>query len=371
MESKQSITNLGYPEIIAKLFFQRFGDNAFLISRWYKETKIRGGDDANWWENLPNYSSGLSVPELVKLYYAALDGPETYLRMVTYFDVERSYGHEPGERADEDFMARAKQMLRAQVETAFFKDTFFSHWPIIKDIETGKLKDIAPYKQLPFAEAEKKYEDKRLFSDATPIKVYKDGFKWIDVGKKCPLVGGIMKNCGSVSVMSLDADATMITLFGPGNKPHVIVTYSPKNNTISGDEGGASSAVKTEYHKYILDLVKTIGANFSYDKSKSKLLKMKYLLKDKAKNVRETKAGLFDSLFQFTIDGKVWYSDGYMALSKDEVARAQDAIKRKLVILPARSTGTVLPLFNYRNQDILKSYGLQYIPVNQLAGGNR
>jgi hypothetical protein len=36
-ESKQSIVNLGYPEIIASLFYEKFGNKAYQLAKWYKE----------------------------------------------------------------------------------------------------------------------------------------------------------------------------------------------------------------------------------------------------------------------------------------------------------------------------------------------
>ena len=40
-ESKQEISNLGFPKIVIDLFWQKFGKNAFLISKWFKEYNIK------------------------------------------------------------------------------------------------------------------------------------------------------------------------------------------------------------------------------------------------------------------------------------------------------------------------------------------
>lgn len=364
MESKQSIIGLGYPEIIAKLLYQKCEDNAFLIARWYKEYRSKD-EDANWWnrEMSRSFTNDAPVADLCQLYNATFDA-ENYVRVADHLDFPP-----PQSPVDEVFLSRRRQELKAQIEKTFFSEYFFEYYQLIKDIITGKLTDIAPYKRMPFREAAQKYEERKIFSDTTPIKMYKDGFKWINVGKKCPLVGGLMGNCGSVGVMSLDRDATMITLFGPDNKPHVVVTYSPNDKRISGVEGGASSVAKTKYHKYILDLVEVLGGNYDYARSRSTLLRMKYILRDKAKNIRQINGSitLGDVVFQFTIDGKAYYSDDLMALAKEEAERAIDAVKRGLVTLPFKGRTPIMALFNYRNKETLRQYGIQYVAIDELV----
>ena len=39
-ESKQNLINIGIPEVIAKILFEEFGNNAFLIGKWFKEYNL-------------------------------------------------------------------------------------------------------------------------------------------------------------------------------------------------------------------------------------------------------------------------------------------------------------------------------------------
>ena len=39
LESKQSIIKLGYPALLAALFYKRYGKHAYLIAKWYKDYK--------------------------------------------------------------------------------------------------------------------------------------------------------------------------------------------------------------------------------------------------------------------------------------------------------------------------------------------
>ena len=135
------------------------------------------------------------------------------------------------------------QDLREEISRGFFKKVFFSRNLII-GIDSGKIIDLHPYANLTFREANEKYEKKSIFSDKTPVKKYPNGWRWVDAGAKCDLIGGMMKNCGSTGVMSADKDRTMLTLFDEQNIPHVVATYSPNEKRISGVEGQASTAVK-------------------------------------------------------------------------------------------------------------------------------
>ena len=49
-ESKDNIINLGYPPIIAKLFFKQWGKQAYLIASWYKDYKNNRADNKDWFK---------------------------------------------------------------------------------------------------------------------------------------------------------------------------------------------------------------------------------------------------------------------------------------------------------------------------------
>ena len=157
-------------------------------------------------------------------------------------------------------------------------------------------------------------------SDLTPLKTYPDGWKWIDAGKKCHIIGDKMRNCGSTGVMGTDADRTMLTLFDPNNEPHVVATYSPNEKRISGVEGGASTQIKPEYIPYVLDLIKTLDVNLDVSHEKSKELKIRYLLGDKIKSLKAIYESLYNNVYKITTKlGKVFYTDSYQEIGRAHV----------------------------------------------------
>lgn len=361
-ESKQSIINLGFPSIIASLLYEKFHEKAPLIARWFKEQTSK--DDAkDWWLwRFGGFSTKHTLNDYIKLYDSTFDH-EKYIKALKDLNMSHYQSEDESDRLE---MRRA---LRKEIDKKFFDEVFFYYYPIISAIESGTLKDLAPYKNLPFSDAARKFEEKRLLSDSTPVKKYKNGFKWIDVGKKCPLVGEELRNCGSVGVMSMDPSATMIALFGPENKPHVVVTYSPSEKRISGDQGGASTEVKSKYHRYVLDLVKTLGAKFDHFNSKSSLLGLKYQLQNKAQKIQQINRGPYDIVFRFVLGGHTYYTDQYTSAPEEEWDRVQAAVAKKEITLPT-NTGKVTDLFNHRNRENLRNWGVRYIPLEKLLSGH-
>ena len=358
LESNQEIINLGYPLIIAKIFTAKFGKNAFLIARWFKEYYSYYGESKDWWRQLrPSLGQSVSLPDLTFLYNATSDA-ETYMAAKKHLDlhVDKDAFFDPDEK---------REIIKKEIEEQLSSNVFFTSYSIIQDIENGILLDVAPYKKLTFQEAQLKYDEKRVFKDRMPIKQYKNGFKWIDVGKRCHLVGKLMKNCGSAGVMSIDKDRTIIALFDVQNKPHIVVTYSPNEKRISGDEGIASSEAKAIYHKYILDLANILNVEFDTEGSKSQFLKMKYLLKNKATNIREF-GGTYNKRYSFTIQGNQFYSNGYVAVPKEDLERLKIAINRGEIKLRNNQNNILNNAFNHYNQSLLADFGVRYIPLKQL-----
>ena len=157
----------------------------------------------------------------------------------------------------------------------------------------------------------------------------------------------------------------MIALFDMQNKPHVVVTYSPNEKRISGDEGIASTGVKSQYHKYILDLSKTLDARFDTEKTKSTLLKMKYMLRNKATHLREF-GDLYNKRFSFKMQGKQFYSDGHVAVPKEDLERLKVAIKQGQIQLRNNGSDVIRGVFNHYNQSMLADFGVRYIPLSHI-----
>jgi hypothetical protein len=324
LESKQEIINLGYPKIIADVFFEKFGRNSFLIAKWFKDSKkhsFHKGNDADWFIiSQRQLGRGQDMADLINLYLAAeKESPEDYKKVLKYIGIT------PDDEIDESYLYNQKIELAEQIREDFTKDYFFRS-KIINDIHTGVLKDLTPYKKLSFGDAQNKYDEKLIFKDKKPLKVYPDGYKWIDVGNKCQLIGSLMKNCGSAGMMGLDQDRTILTLFDPDNKPHVMTVWHPNEKRLSGDESAGSQPVKEKYHDYVLDLADFLGATFDTGHSKSKLLSIKYTLRGKLREIEPIgEKSPYNEYYRLTMDdGKIYYTDCHYLISKSNVSNLRD-----------------------------------------------
>ena len=319
-ESKQEITNLGYPQIITNFFYDKFGKNSYVIAKWYKDTKkyqFEGRDQTNWFLfSQRQLGRGRDIQDLIKMYNAAdNNSPEQYAEVLNYLEISYDIS-----KFDEYYLQRQKTSLAEQIYEDFYRDYFFAY-QLIKDIENGIIKDVAPYKNLEFSEAQDKYDEKLIFKNKKPIKEYSNGYKWIDVGAKCHLVGKLMNNCGSSGVMGTDPNRTIIALFDENNKPHVVTVYHPSEHRISGDESNGSRPVKEKYHEYVLDLADHLHATFDADKTKSKLLKLKYLLKGNLKNIERIEGGaIYDEYYKIILnDGRNYYTNTHIVISEEDI----------------------------------------------------
>lgn len=330
-ESKQTLINIGFPEVIASLFYEIFPKNAVLLAKWFREYSIYSKEhEKDWWRmrfsSLFRSRDTLDLYGLVKLYEAGKKSQKDYneMRRELRLWVDPDEIEYPDAKVDQETL----NGLRDAIKEKLLEDVFFSS-TIVDDVLTGKLKDLKPYENLSFQEAKDKYDSLRIFDQRQIIKTYKNGWKWINAGAKCQLVGGLMRNCGSTGVMSTDPDKTMLTLFDPNNKPHVVVTYSPNENRISGDEGVASTPVKDAYHKYVLDLSDHLGARFDASRSKSTVLKIKAILRDKLKNIKQIgpKDALYPYYFITLQDGNSYYSNGYIMVPAQYIASKTESGK--------------------------------------------
>lgn len=339
-ESKQNIINLGYPEIIASLIAERFGKNDYIIAKWWKDTfgykfkEITWTDDhkrieaehptypADWWRKANDEWSfnrqQISLATMVAIYEAAQQSEEKY-REIMNKEGYKVYDDEPWDQIEK------LRHLKNQISYKMFNDIFFSYHTLIKDITSGKLTDLKPYKDLPYSAAQDKYDKKRTIKNPSMvIKTYPNNWKWINVGDKCQLVGKLMKNCGSAGVMSSDPDKTIITLFDKENKPHVMVTYSPNEKRISGDQGQGSTKVKNKYHDYVIDLTQILGASFDFEKSDSIMLKIKGALIGQLKSIEQIKPNTptLDEFFKITLnDDSVWFTDSYSFVPEKDILK--------------------------------------------------
>ena len=338
-ESKQNIVNLGLPEIIASILINRFGKKAFTLAKWFRDYNSSadarasnvGGDP--WWHSAfwKNRSSGVHPADLIDLYESIEKGKKEYIDTLKYLEFER-----PEEDIDWDlYLKESKEELRKEIESTFLDNHFFTYKTLPKDIASGKLKDIGPYKDLSYKEAEGKYLKRKVFDETEPTIKYKDGWKWIDVGGKCELIGDQMKNCGSTGVMSNDPDKTMMGLFDPNNKPHIVGTLSPNQKRLSGVEGVASTGPKDKYIDKILNLVDVLGVEYDiWRGTKNDLLRLKYQFKDYAEDidrVEDSGERQFgeEQFFKIVSPEGNLYTDSYSSLSIEEADKIIEYIKSK------------------------------------------
>lgn len=349
-ENKQELINQGFPPIVATIFFEEFGNKAHLFARWFKEyhNYSKAADDRWWSLNMGGYSRNeITLADLIYLHSKAVAGdPNAFLDARRELDLaedpDRSMTFSRHRRTREEILetldlAETAASLKAAIKEKLLADVFFSK-VLIKAILSGELTDLKPYVKLSLNDATEKFEKKKI-TTGTPVKVYPNGWKWLNVGPKCELVGNKMKNCGSAGVMSWDSAKTMVVLFDKGNKPHVVTTWSPTEKRLSGAEGVASTPPKESYEDYILDLAKTLGARIDWEKSKSKTLALKALFT--AENVASIKSlgGYFPN-YQITFkNGETWFTDGYGFIPQAEVQKAMPNYENNLSIAVARMLG--------------------------------
>lgn len=318
-ESAQEIERLGFPRVVAEIIQRMAGKNAYLLARWNKESSSRN-EEPNWWRgnNGISFSNGPNLVDLVDLYESAPD-PERYRN--AYRDVYDRYPTSPPDL----------ESLKAQIEDGVRNSRFFTWHRIVKNILDGSLKDLKPYAKLPFKEAAARYERKSIFRDRRPLVEYPDGWRWIDVGRKCELLRGAMKNCGSVGVMSWDANSTIVALFDKGGKPHVMVTWSPGEKRISGVEGQASSPVKDKYADRVVDLARHLEANIDTRRTTNKIVKIKWIFGTDAEVEVAHRDGLWEgnNIFRVRKDGREYLASADYAAETGQVEIAVRHLEEK------------------------------------------
>lgn len=332
--SKQNIINIGFPPVIATQFFRLFGqDNAFTIARWYKEyNNISGSDNKTWWKRTHwSKTASQDINLLVELVTAIQVSLEEYNR------VRKDNGLR--EIKPEEFNPKQEIDLLVETTESLLLENLLFDSNLLKAIMSGKIKDIGPYKNLSFQEANDKYETKTIFDDKQPIKIYRNGWKWIDVGRKCNLVGRLMKNCGSVGAIASDPKATMLVLFDTNNIPHAMVMYSPGENRVSSVEGQGSTGIKQEYSKYVTDLIKKLKANYDITRGNNNpVLQLHYELNGIIKNLKlffkQTTIEGGTEFFTFkTLDGKQWFASQYFVVEKQPVLIVANKLKTTIPLL--------------------------------------
>jgi hypothetical protein len=364
-ESKQSIINLGYPEIVAKLYFAKFGNKAYLLARWYKEYYSAGLSDKykkDWfiYHSIDLGNKHYSVRHLIML-YDKLSDPIEYVKLKNKLEISDS--EEP---MDSSQIQEEKEFIISELkEKLFDRSIFYIYYDLVKEVISGKIKNLSEYDHLNFYSAVEKYETKKLFRTQTPFIQYKNGYRWIDAGKKCNIVGNKLKNCGSVGVMGTDPDRHMYVLFDVSDNPHVVVTHSPNEKLLNGIQGIASSEIKDQYVKYVLHLAKKLKVNFKDTVTKYILLKCVF------KNVSRLRGGkkesIYNKYYKFDYNNETYVSNGEVMILKSDLKKIYDAIKSKTLKLKYNTRNVIRDAFDFRNRPEIKDQlQVNYINANEI-----
>jgi len=142
--SKSLLVGIGFPEIIASIFIEKFNKKAFLIARWFKEYN-RGKDNENWWEyEFKGFSYGkMDIYGLVKAYEALKRSSfEEYHKIRMDYGLEKR-GYNPESYENQD-IEKYKSLYREEIKNELMKNSFF-YKSLIKGIINGTIKDLKPY----------------------------------------------------------------------------------------------------------------------------------------------------------------------------------------------------------------------------------
>lgn len=367
-ESKETLIGIGYPKLIASMFYKLYGNKSYILAKWHKE--YRGGhnyDNNKWFFQAFFSFNSLSVVDMISLYNATFLGSDAYIKECDRLELS----HEP--EYDGSMLEEERLNWYEYIKKEMFENNlFFKSYHIVKDYIGGKLTNIAPYKDMNFFAAAKKYDERRIFNEAPVLKSYPNGYKWINVGKRSEYIGCEMKNCGSTGVMGTDPERTMLALFGHENKPHVIVTYSPNEKKLSGIEGGASTeSIKDEYTDYVLDLQNVVGAKIKTSNLKTMILKIKVLFEGKIIKLHRIKSkisSLYSEIFKLKLkDNKLYLTNGYQIISYDDLKKIKEMLDSKVIKKKNYGRFTLNSVFDYRNIGEWESAGISIPYIEKFA----
>ena len=297
-ESKQRFLNLGLPAVFYPIFQQLVGKYANIVGKWYKDYR----------DSLGGVTYSDSMRYAIER-HAALPNEEKYK------EVLRKQGDKPKDNYDPIELEELKQGNEKEIKSKLLNDVFWSR-PFVQAILS---KEINPndYKDFNYKDASEKYENKFVIHK-TPVKEYPNGMRWINVGRKCDLVGEKMGNCGSTGVMAGD---TLFVLFDENDDPLVITSYKTSDKEFSAVEGKNHQPVAAEYDKYVVDLLKTMGASLAYARNNIPRLSIKSFLG--SDDIREVAR----NVFSFEKNGKNYYSDGLRIITPQHLEKVKKAIE--------------------------------------------
>jgi len=258
---------LGFPPDIARIFQKLFGKNSFLVAKWATDHYGKGLEKAgnftrtDIFDNIEIKKFLESLRELpccdprYEKFYNYNHPKWKNQKFVEVHDIEFL-----GERIA--FTDEEIDNIIEDIEKRMIGDlSYVLNSEFIQAIIDGKLTDLGPYKNLEYSEAKEKFYERTQLPNFDVLKKYPNGYKWVDTkSKKCRAVGKKMKNCGSLGVMTLEENASMILLYDKVNNPKVIATWEPESKTLKGIQGQSGTPPKEKYLPLIRDIIEILGA---------------------------------------------------------------------------------------------------------------
>lgn len=126
-ESKQMLMKLGYPEVIASLFYEKFGKKAPLLARWYKETNAHNPEDENWWRNASHGFEKVNAAVLARLYDATKSFADGKISLEQYNEIRDRLDFASFDEKEDPSIQLSR--IKGYIADEFFKELFLEdHW---------------------------------------------------------------------------------------------------------------------------------------------------------------------------------------------------------------------------------------------------
>lgn len=294
--SGRIVSLLGYNKIFADAFDKKFGSKAFTIAKWFKEY---------YDSTTPDVIGDSSFQITIDVIKASLLSPEHVLDALKYYGIYSGPIEEYVSAFVEDF------------NNNFTNKYAFFHLTLMAAIINNEV-SIERYKKLSFKDALNLYNKRNIGNKENTLIKYKDGYRWVNVGKRNESVGEDLSNCGSAGFSS-DPDAQLLVLVNKELTAKVIATYKPSNNSIDNVEMKGSQKVDERYYPYVLDLKDKL--NCRYDKLNENpklwtLFNFKIEMKDYYKSEFS-----FSEVYTFQLNNEIWFNSGNIFIKESELLR--------------------------------------------------
>lgn len=299
--------SLGFGGPGSKILNGVVGDRwGFVVGKWIVESiGITDGDLPSWIkiDSSPLHLSRVlnSLEELeslnesnrqMKVEDASQDSKllRRYLSRENDYEVSGLWGP-----ASDRFIRGLKTEVQEKISSSIKN---FLNTQFMQDVIQDKWRTPSQAKKMEYSQALEAWSEKK-HKDFPIILEMEGGWKWVDAGGgHSEWVKKNLKNCGTCSWGALGADkelsaeSTMYILVDEDFKPHGIATWNPSyvnwndvrwdesgrkipvkgKKYLGGIEGVGSRAIKSEYYKYITELVSKLNPDIINISNRSEIL---------------------------------------------------------------------------------------------------